>query len=223
MRYFFGTLCVSLLLCNFTSANSLMLVGTDVQWNPNTEPSPTSYVEIYNDTGTTDRLAGWQLKMKIEPLSGATGILQFNSADYPREPIEKYLLEGDSSYILVTPPPAVAGPTDTVLIQDYALSGYGSEVPTTLHTLVKLDYHASADAEGIFAVTAVRGLANSLWATLDSQDSERGFTNVPQGEGADVAIWYVTVQVPEPGCFLYLSCLMVCLVFTQASRIRVNR
>lgn len=205
MRCLVGSFLVSLTLAGFACGSNLRIVGCDVAWRSLTDPTPICYALIVNETGTLDRLAAWQLCLTIFPVDGATGWVGFASADLPRDPTEDYLLAGDSGVLDVAePPPAplVAGPTDTLLLGDYAQSVIGEAVPSSPKTLLRMEFCASDDAQGGFAVAAVPGPENSFWASWDTNDCPdmmRGFENVPFDGGATV-IGRITVGilVPEP-------------------------
>ena len=228
MRCLFGSLFLTLLLFNSAWAGALRLA--DVTWSLTAGSSSTFYVEILNEQGVTDRLASWQLSLVISPVGGATGDLQFDSADLPRQEVENYLLYGDSGVLTGSPPsPIITGPTDTILLGDYALSGYGNVVPPSGKTLLKVDFSAPEDAEGDFAIAAVpgdsEGTDGSFWVSFDFNDSAvpvRGFGGVPIDSADPVVIGHVTVvPVPEPHGFLLL--LTVAVTWGFGCRVGRNR
>lgn len=207
MRCLFGALLLILLLVNSAWAGVLRLA--DVTWSLTAGSSSTFYVQILNEQGVTDRLASWQLELMITPVGGATGVLQFESADLPRQPLENYLLEGDSGRLAGLPSsPIIVGPTGTVLLSDYAFSMFGSEVPRSGKTLLRIDFSAPKDAEGVFAIAAVPGADGSFWASFDTNDSDsimRGFGGIPIDSVIPVVIGHVTIiPIPEPHGLLLL-------------------
>jgi len=208
MRYLVGSFLLVLMLVGFASAANLRIVGYDVVWSSTNDPSPAYHVLILNEQGVSDRLAGWQLCLIIIPTQGATGVLQFTSADLPRQPSENYLLAGDSATLDGSDPPPsplIVGPTDTLLLGDYALSGFGSEVPASEKMLLKVDFAASEGAQGEFAIAVVPGQENSFWASFDTNDSSemtRGFQGIPlEGDPVVIAKVIVNSSIPEPNGF----------------------
>lgn len=208
MRCFFGSLLLTLLLFNSAWAGVLKIAGGDVVWSSLDESSPTYYVLIFNEEGVADCLTSWQLCLKITPMEDATGSLQFASADLPRQFSENYLLYGNSFGLTVSPPPAPTG--DTVSLGDSVLSGFGDVVPPSEEkkTLLKVDFSASEDAEGVFAISAVPGI-DSFWISYYGPEPEdftmMWFKDMPIYGSEPVVIGHVTVAlVPEPHGFLLL-------------------
>ncbi len=226
MRCLFWPLLLTLLLPNSAWAGVLRLA--DVTWFLTAGSSSTYYVHINNEQGVTDRLASWQLSLMIIPAGNATGVLQFDSADLPRQESENYLLYGDSGVLAGSPPsPIVVGPADTVLLGDWALFGFGNEVPSSEKALLKVDFSASEDTEGVFAIAAVPGdgADGSFWASFDTNDSTsmtRGFDGIPVDGVDPVVIGHITiVPVPEPHGFLLL--LAVAATWGFGCRVGRNR
>lgn len=214
MRCLFGSLCLTILLINSAWADTLILVGTDVEWSSKTELSPTYYVSISNENGgVVDRLASWQLTLVIQHGVGAKGDLYFNSADLP----ENYLLDGDSLVQagVVEPPPISPG---TVFFFDNVPFGsFGNEVPASA-ALLKLDFYASENAAGVFEIAVVTG-RNSLWGSYDTSNPEIAFGNVPLDDIGPVVIGSVNVLIPEPHGFL----LLLTIAGTWAFGCRIGR
>jgi hypothetical protein len=230
MRYLVGSFALVLALVSHVRGANLRIVGCDAVWTSTADPSPAYHVLVVNEQGATDRLSGWQMKLALVPTDGATGVLQFASADLPRQPTDDYLLAGDSATLDVSdPPPAplIAGPVDSLLLGDYALSVVGGTVPSSEKMLLKADFTASKDARGLFAVMVVPGEENTFWASFDTTDCPtmiRGFGNVPL-EGDSVVIGWVAVNmlVPEPLGISLLLAAFACGVGLLAVRSRGER
>ncbi|MCX7429093.1 MAG: hypothetical protein NTW96_26145 [Planctomycetia bacterium] len=214
-----------LLVTSTSSAGYLVMVGGDAVWPSTDDPSPICYVGIVNDQGLTDCLAGWQLKLVIVPIGDATGQLRFGMADLPRLEAEEYLLWGDSGVLDgpdPPPEPLITGPADEVVIGDYALSGFGSEIPASVKTLAKMSFVASGDAHGAFGLAVVPGPDSSFWASLDPVEFTaviHAYGNVP-ATGDRVVVGRVLVGVPEPHV---LAMLVTGIVFLLVGGRRLGR
>ena len=197
----FSACLLTLQFTGVASAGYVMMVGDKVAWPLTTAPSPTCYVGIVNDQGSTDPLAAWQLNLVIIPMNGATGELTFGTVDLPREPWEEYLLEGDSGYLEPNPPePMIVGPEHPIWIGDYALSVFGNEIPSSTKTLAKVSFLASAGVSGEFGLAVVPGPSQSFWMSLDPvtfAEQIHTYSNVPT-TGDPVVVGRILVGIPEP-------------------------
>ncbi|HEY4233762.1 MAG TPA: hypothetical protein VGM76_10065 [Lacipirellulaceae bacterium] len=193
MRFSAGALLLFVsLTANFAAAGQLSLSGQDLVWDPQQTASPEFVVGVANTAGTTDPLFAWQLGLEILPLPGATGSLQFNSADYP----PNYLLDGRSDGL--TPP--FTGPASSItVISDSDSEFTGVIVPTSGMALLQTDFVASPGTQGVFQIAVVPDeFQGANWFSSDF--TARDFANVPFG-GGPVVIGTVTV-VPEPDMIL---------------------
>jgi len=198
----FAPLLVLAALSGVGTAQDLGLDGDDVNWASPGDPSPEFLFRIYNDTGTSDQLSGWQLSIEVIPSPTATGTVQINSVTAP----DDYILTG-SLGILVPP---VLPATRVVGIHD--LSFAGADVPPPPGgELLELGFLASPDAAGRFDVAAIPGEFSTNWLFIDFQPPPlppdpdfytREFVNVPFNSPDAVTIGSVTIGatsvVPEP-------------------------
>jgi hypothetical protein len=199
-------LCFSL-IANYAVADQLSLSGQDLVWNPQQTASPDFVVGVSNTADTTDPLFGWQLGLEILPLSGATGALQFNSADLP----PNYLLDGRSGGLT----PAFTGPASSItVISDSDSQFAGIVVPSTGAALLETDFVASPGTQGVFQIAVVPDqFQGASWFSSDF--TARDFANVPFG-GGPVVIGTVTV-VPEP------TALLLTLIGTSVAGVGLMR
>jgi hypothetical protein len=178
------------------TAGQLSLSGQNPIWNPQQASSPEFVVGVANTSSTTDPLFAWQLGLEILSLPGATGSLQFNTAQLP----PNYLLTGRSGGLT----PAFTGPaTSIAVISDSDSQFLGIIVPATGTALLETDFVASPNARGVFQIAVVPDqFQGASWFSSDF--GARNFANAPFG-GGPVAIGTVTV-VPEPsGLLLCMS------------------
>jgi hypothetical protein len=175
------------------SAASLSLTADNLSWDANSGPiSPALLVRVANvqTVNDADRLAGWQLNLKLQPTPGATGTLRFNSANVPAA---NYLLEGNSAGMLSSID--AAGTTLTAFDDDDSLP-IGVAVPATGKALLALDFNTPNLATGTFQLLALAPPAGfTQWG--DATPADRFFTNVPNGSTAPIVLATITI-VPEP-------------------------
>ncbi len=178
------------------AAGDLSLSGGDFVWNPQQTASPEFVVGVANTSGTTDPLIAWQLGLEILPAPGATGTLQFNSADYPAN----YLLAGRSGGLT----PTFAGPASSItVISDSDSQLVGLIVPVSGTALLETDFVATPGTQGLFQLAVVPDeFQGASWFSSDF--AARDFANVPFG-GGPVIIGTVTV-VPEPTSLVLILC-----------------
>jgi hypothetical protein len=177
------------------------LSGEDLNWNPQTQPSPQFVVGIGNPNNATNALFAWSLGLEIQRGAGAVGSLEFASASLP----PNYLLANRSDGLV----PAFAGPSTSILaIGDTDSQFQGIQVPVSGANLLATTFTATPGTRGEFQILVVPSVSpfvnGAYWFSSDFT-KPLDFANVPFG-GPAIAIGEVTVTspIPEPQAALLL-------------------
>ncbi len=168
-------------------------------------PSPTTTIEVRNDGCFTDDLAGWSLGLQIVPDAGATGSLQFATAETPAT---NYVFGANGQGIN----PIV--PSTSVMPSFDNHTGNGVAVPANAN-LLTLTFN-SMDALGTFRIMAV---GNEFTGTNVTPFDTGNFPTQPAGNvafGSSVQLGSVTA-VPEPSALLFGLVVVLCLVGKSSS------
>ena len=169
----------------------------DIQWNT-AFASPEMVFGLENTLSTTDLIYAWQLGFEIDPESGATGSLQFNTATLP----PSYLFDGRSDGLV----PAFSGPAAAIpVIGDSDSLSTGVLAPLSGMNLLLVDFYALPGTSGLFDIKAVPDLFNGCnWYSGDFD--ARSYENVPFGGGSVILGTVNVTSVPEPSVvILFLS------------------
>lgn len=166
-------------------------------------------LSVQNDTfpnSEGDFLSGYQVVLQIVPQATASGTLTFATpftgsglaepTNYVFSAVDHFGLDADNS-------------GTELFLFDLVLLTSGVDIPTSPgNSIALITFLASADAQGLFEIVAIPGVANSGW-TNDFFSGQQ-FANVPF-MGGPVVIGQVWV-VPEPSCLTAGSlCLLGCL------------
>ena len=156
-------------------------------------------VTVYSNNNPNDVMTAWSLQLEIDPLSGATGSLTFQDPGtaFPSNP-PNYIFGGDGLGIFAT------NSGSALFANDFfnPIGGPGTIVPDiSPANLIQMDFLASSDASGLFAIYADEGAAATQWS--DRSPFTQYFSNVPDGTGmvliGEVMVNSAGVQpVPEP-------------------------
>lgn len=186
-----------LAIASVNSAFALSINAPNIIWNPAVQGTPSGNitVQVANPTADPTLLAGWQLDLALQQVSGS-GTLEFAN-DSIASLGASYVMFGNSSGLFSTLTPT------SIFAFDFDPPGppLGVTVPVSGKAFLNVNFSTPNNAQGVWNLIAVAGPGLTQWS--DSNGNDVDFTNVPSS-GQSVVIGTITV-VPEPSTIVLVG------------------
>ena len=213
-----NVLCASVLCA---SAQASIVLTSDALSTPLTMDAGSLSAEemtlaVSSDDAPNDEMVGWMVSLQIVPETGATGRVNFQSAQVPTL---NYVFGTSTSFFDTT----ISGTTSGTLAGSDTLKGYGMNFSSILEdpivipgvpglNLLSFTFASSQDASGSFGIYVLPAL--SLWADGTS-DHDFVSTAQPQLVGT-----INVTAIPEPTSIVIMMGLIAFSAFFDRRRSR---